>query len=162
MSEVEYRPSKGFGTFAVAIWVVTAVILFALGFILDSSDRQAMDGFQLLFFTVVPIKPFAWIMSVVFLGIGVSTARRVFAGPPTLRLSSDGFETRKGRRVPWSDIASVEGIEDKILRITLSRTGAAPETLDIGQFELGAAVRRVVEEVEGRRLESPPESENEA
>lgn len=58
-----------------AVWVGTAVLLFWLGFVLDPSDADATDGLHRLLFAVVPIKTFAWVMSVVFLGIGAATGR---------------------------------------------------------------------------------------
>jgi hypothetical protein len=76
----EYRPSPRATLLVTMVWVATAAVLFWLGTILGPEDREAMDGFALLLFTLVPIRLFSWTMAVVFLGIGVSTARRGFLG----------------------------------------------------------------------------------
>ena len=39
------------------------------------SRRVAGDGIQRLVFTVIPVRPFAWVMAVVFLGLGALTLR---------------------------------------------------------------------------------------
>lgn len=151
MAEQVYAPSRGFGAFVVAIWLVTGLILFWLGFILEPADRDAMDGLQRLFFTIVPIKPFAWAMSIAFLGFAGATAKRVMSDTPALLLTDSFLETRKGERFTWSEVEEVESLKDQALRITVNREEAGLRVIQIGSFELGTAPAEVVEEIERRR-----------
>lgn len=155
MSATVYRPSRAFGLFLVAVHVATSALLFFLGFVLDASSTEAMDGFERLLFTVIPIRPFAWVMAVVFLGLGLATVRRVFFGRPTLLLAEDGLETRDGHRITWKEVGRVDVLDDKALRLLVTRPDHAPETVEIGQFGLGTGVTVVAEEIE-RHLGSSP------
>ncbi|MEM7414144.1 MAG: hypothetical protein AAF389_01535 [Gemmatimonadota bacterium] len=157
MNDSVYRPSRAFGWFAVIVWLVAAAVLFGLGFILEPSDREAMDGFQRLFFTIVPIKPFAWVMSIVFVALGVSTGRRAFSGRPTLRLTEDALHTRDGDHFAWEDVAEVEIVKGPVLKVSLHRLHDAPRQLKLGPFELGTSPEEVAAEVDRRRgREIPP------
>lgn len=81
------------------VWLVGAAILFWLGFVLDPSDVDAIDGVQRILFTLVPIKAFAWVMSIVFLGIGAATARgalRADSNRPDHSLESGRAEALDG------------------------------------------------------------------
>lgn len=92
-------PSKNLLWSMTAVWLLTAAILFWLGFVLDPSDADATDGVHRLLFAVVPIKGFAWVMSVVFLGIGSATARSALkkdANRPDHSLESGRAEALDG------------------------------------------------------------------
>lgn len=150
MSDAAYRPSRGFGTFLVAVWILAGAVLLILGFVLDPSSTGAMDGFERLVFTVIPIRPFAWIMSAVFLGLGALTARRAFTGRPTLRLSESGLEMRDGRRIEWRDVAAAEALSEQRVRLVVTRADLPPEAIELARFDLGSDVRTVVDEIHRR------------
>lgn len=73
-------PSRGLLWSMTIVWCVAAVVLFWLGFVLSPADVEATEGLHRILFTVVPIQAFSWVMSVVFLGIGVMTGRAALRG----------------------------------------------------------------------------------
>lgn len=81
MPEPNEPPTEGLPRGVVAgILVVTAVLLLWVGWVLPADAADAMDGFQRLVFTVIPVRPFAWVMAVVFLALA---GRLLLKGGPS-------------------------------------------------------------------------------
>ena len=52
------------------VLLLGAVALVWVGGALDRSDVAGMEGGELLLFSLVPIRPFAWVMAAVFAALG--------------------------------------------------------------------------------------------
>ncbi len=63
-----------------SVLLLAALALIWAGAVLEPSDREAMEGGQLLLFSLVPIRPFAWVMAAVFallsVALGVRASRQ--------------------------------------------------------------------------------------
>ena len=116
---VEYRPNRVLGLAFVALFLLTAAALIWVGAALGPEDVQAMDGFNRILFTAVPIRPFAWTGAIVFVLLGITIARRALRRQPTLSISSEGAILFPGRLLRWHDIASIQTKESEIV-ITIS------------------------------------------
>ncbi len=95
-----------FSALAAAVWIIAAVSLAWAGAVLGPESRSGMDGFVLLLFTVVPIRPFSWVMAVVFVGQAIKVGSRAFRGTPSLVISSDGLTLPRGDVAPWPAVRS--------------------------------------------------------
>ena len=73
---------------------------------LGPESRSGMDGLALVLFTVVPIRPFSWVMAVIFAVLGVRVVRRAIRDAPSLVISSDGLTLPRGDVAPWSAVRS--------------------------------------------------------
>jgi hypothetical protein len=128
---IEYRPRVVVGLVFADLFMVTAVVLAWLGYILGPEDQGAMDGFARLLFSVVSIRLFAWTFSAVFVGLGVLIARRTFRQEPTLVISGTGLTLPEGRTVGWEDVRSVHVTDNDHLVIEVGDDD--PETDPVGR-----------------------------
>lgn len=71
------QPSGGGKVLLGGIFFVAALVLVWVGWALPADSASAMEGGQRLLFTVVPIRPFAWIMAVVFVWLGWRVVKSV-------------------------------------------------------------------------------------
>jgi hypothetical protein len=170
----EYRPRAVVGLLVAFVWFLTAGILAWLGFLLGPEDREALDGFVLLLFTIVPIRTFSWTMALVFLWMGVGTVHRIFIGEPALALSEDGIRIRTGRALKWREIESINLQSDGILRIdpvaaqdqpalrglgrwlSLLRTEGGRGPIFLSSHELGASTDHVAQELSNLASQQEP------
>ena len=160
--------------FAASVWIVAALTLAWVGAVLGPESRSGMDGFALLFFTVVPIRPFSWIMAVVFVVLGVSVGRRAFRGAPSLVISPDGLTLPRGDVVSWSavrsaildahgnlviEFAASDGVRSEkrwIGRIRQPRQRGEREPVTLSSFDLGTDPAAIAEELSRRLSEVRP------
>ena len=103
-----YGPNRTFAMVAVSVFIGTAFALAWLGTALGPKDLGAMDGFQKLLFTVVPIRPFSWVFSAVFGFFGVRLGLRGWRARPSLIISTQGFSVGTGALQPWSQLSVVK------------------------------------------------------
>ena len=169
MDSIEYRPGVGPGLAVSGIWFATAGLVAWLGLILGPEDRAAMDGFALLLFTAIPIRLFSWTMAPLLAALGVYFVRRSLGGPPSLAVSPEGLSLRSGRRIPWTEIASVQVTKEGHLVIDVEVPGssgvstrtwswlkpfhraASGRRVSLSPFDLGCGAEEVATEV-GRRM----------
>ena len=172
---IEYRPKTAVGLIFAGIFAVTAVILLYVGFILGPADREAMDVFTRLLFTLVPIRLFSWTFAAVFLALGIQVTRRTLRSEPTLLISEAGVTLPTGKVVPWEQVRSVEVArkDQLLLEIAPERAvtrplrgpswlrrlmSSSPEgQVQVSSFALGADPVAVAAELEGRRAEASPD-----
>ena len=145
----EFRPDRRVSGLAALLFVGTGAVLIWLGFVLAPSDREAMDGFQRLLFTIVPIKPFSWAMGLVFMALGLRVAYRGLRGPPSLVVSDAGLTLGAKGEVPWLAVARVSLPSPDSLLIEILRD-TEPERTVLSRFELGRDPEAVVELIRTR------------
>jgi len=145
-----YRPNRAYTVFLSLLLLTTAALLVWLGVILAPEDREAMDGIQRLVFTVVPIKPFAWLGGAVFALLGVRLAIRGGRSRPSLVVSADGFSIGGGELKPWSDMTAASTPRPEHLLLDVVRSpeeSAASERVLFSQFDLGEDPMAVLAEI---------------
>jgi hypothetical protein len=114
--QLEFRPRTGLSIFLIGICLVVSVLLFWVGGLLGHESVKDMDPLYALFFSVIPIKPFAWTGAAIWLGIGGIVARNLLSGRPSLVLSEHGIE-HSGVVVPWTEVTGVRMLKDTHLAI---------------------------------------------
>lgn len=165
---LSWSPSRGIALLNIVLLLGTAALLLWIGSVLGSDAVDAMDGFERVLFTLVPIRPFTWVMSVIMTALGLKVAHYAFAGEPSLRLDAGGLRFRDGTTVGWDDVEVLDPEHSATLRLTASAfmsTGSgrasrkARTTPDgrpvreLSSFDLGEDPRVVAREIERRRPE---------
>ncbi len=168
-----YRPRRMAAAILAGAFIVGAAALAVVGMVLVPNDLKALEGFQRLLFTVVPVRPFAWACAVVFLILAARIWLRSLSTEPTLVVSDTGLILRDGQRISWADIDAVEVTAQDILRITrASAPGTTSQSTNpprrwnpfqrkrgavevcLSAFELGTAPGQVRDELT-RRMSRP-------
>jgi len=168
-----WSPSRGMGLLSLIVMVGTAILLLWIGTVLDSDAVDAMDGFEKLLFSIVPIGPFTWVMSVVLTALGLESAHSAFRGGTTLRLDAEGLHFRDGLKVSWDDVEVVDPERAASLRLASpafrkptsdGRPGKEsrsprPAIRELSSFDLGEDPRVVAKEIQRRRSDRGARSE---
>lgn len=166
---IAYRPNTAVGLVFSGAFFVTSAILIWLGAILGPNNVAAMDGFNRILFTAIPIWLFSWATAVVFAFLGFLIARRTLRTEPTLAASGDGLRLPTGKMTEWSNIQSIDALENELVLIVekqeiddartprswvlnrLRQAGTNDRKLHISSFALGACPEKVREELEAVR-----------
>ena len=157
-----------------SVFLVTALSLAWIGVVLGPESRSGMDGLALVLFTVVPIRPFSWVMAVIFAVLGVRVVRRAIRDAPSLVISSDGLTLPRGDVAPWSAVrsASLDAQGNVVIELAASnsvrdekrwfermrrpRRIGEGESVTLSSFDLGTDPAAVAEDLSRRLAEVRP------